>query len=483
VSREPAVAAELRAPLISGLSQYEVDFVIPRAGVDLPLGIDPFLLYKSRDPALRALHGTLVGAFNSGIAAVARGDMEDAERRFDFPEVSEIGLGYTRVGKRGSGVGTVLRGLILDTLTHSPGLLEGGVRHIEEMQLLSAGIGADRVSDIAANVLKRFLVEYTQRQCAMWGVPIQPGVALAHVYDPETGEWEDGFYDLPVSPIDGAAILLVPRRVVRTLPWINYDDFVRGEFSAYLKVKREAAVRAARLADGGRGGPSAPQPAKRDVVSVTRGDIALVERYVRAREAAADQAQPATEYGGGDGVCGDSAVLAQRLDATPTGAAAAGDYQRVVVEVLNLVFSPDLVDGQMEVRTVDGTERRDIVFTNESDQSFWQYVRAEHSGIFLMFEVKNTEALRPDALNQTATYLGDRLGRLGLIVTRVAPSDATRRKAMSIWNDSGMARKAILILSDADLKALLEVRCQGRSPRAGCSNATATSAWPSSSGQ
>lgn len=467
MSPEQAAAAELRAPLIAGRSQYEVDFVIPRAGVDLPLGIDPFLLYKSRDPDLRALHGTLVGAFNHGIAAVARGDMDEAERRFDFPEVSEIGLGYTQGGKRGSGVGTVLRGLILDTLTHSPGLLERGVRHIEEMQLLSAGIGADRVSDITANVLKQFLIEYTQRQCAMWDIPMQPGVPVAHVYDAATGEWDDGYYDLPVSPIDGAAILLVPRRVVRTLPWINYDDFVRGEFSAYLKVKREAAVRAARVAGQGASAEASTRaPAKREVVSVTRGDIALVERYVRAREAAADQAQPATEYGAGDddGVCREAAVLADRLDAIPTGAPAAGEYQRVVLEVLNLVFSPALVDGQMEVRTVDGTERRDIVFTNESDQSFWGYVRTTHSGIFLMFEVKNTKELRPDALNQTATYLGDRLGRFGLIVTRDAPSDATRRKAMSIWNDSGTARKAVLILSDADLKALLEVRCQGRSP-------------------
>ena len=37
-------------PLLRGISQYEVDFVIPRVGVDLPLGIDPFLLFKSRDP-------------------------------------------------------------------------------------------------------------------------------------------------------------------------------------------------------------------------------------------------------------------------------------------------------------------------------------------------------------------------------------------------------------------------------------------------
>jgi hypothetical protein len=39
-------AADARAPLIQGVSQYEVDFVIPRAGIDVPVGIDPFLLFK-----------------------------------------------------------------------------------------------------------------------------------------------------------------------------------------------------------------------------------------------------------------------------------------------------------------------------------------------------------------------------------------------------------------------------------------------------
>ena len=89
-------------------------------GVDLPVGIDPFLLYKSRDPDFRALHTTLLNAFNGGVEAVRRGAHDEARQRFDFPEVAEIGMGYTKSGKRGSGVGTVLTGLILDTLMHAP---------------------------------------------------------------------------------------------------------------------------------------------------------------------------------------------------------------------------------------------------------------------------------------------------------------------------------------------------------------------------
>src|SRR6266851_5110209 len=143
-------SSDSHAPLIRGVSQYDVDFVIPRKGVDIPLGIDPFLLFKSRDPEYRNLHGVVLNVFNAGVQAVRLGRLDDARRILTFPEVPEIGLGYARTSRRGSGVGTHLTELIIDTLVGSPQLQERGVRHIEEMQLLSAGIGPDRVSDIVA---------------------------------------------------------------------------------------------------------------------------------------------------------------------------------------------------------------------------------------------------------------------------------------------------------------------------------------------
>jgi len=175
--------------LIPGVSQYDVDFVIPRVGVDLPLGIDPFLMYKSRDEEFRKLHQLLVDHFNSGIEAVKQHRLALAEEIFDFPEVSPIGFGYTKSGKRGSGLGGALRNLIIETLRASPGLQERGVFHVEEMQLLAAGIGPDRVSDISANVLKRYLIGYTQRQAELWGIPITRGVPVSHIYDETSHTW------------------------------------------------------------------------------------------------------------------------------------------------------------------------------------------------------------------------------------------------------------------------------------------------------
>lgn len=457
-------AVNPNSPLLSNISQYDVDFVIPRVGIDVPVGIDPFLLFKSRDPEYRELHSILIRTFNVGIDAIRRGNLAEARRIFDFPEVSAIGLGYTRGSKRGSGVGTHLTTLIIETLAGSPGLQERGIRHVEEMQLVSAGIGPDRISDITANVLKRFLIEYTQRQSVIWGLTAKRGVPVEHIYNHASQQWEDSYEELPVSPVDGDAILLVPRRLVRALPWINYDDFFRTEFSAYLAARRKSSGRTMTVGQTWEDPAASDRSkAKEDVVTVTRGDISLVERYVRAREQQSADARPALDYIDED-VCREADLLKGKLGAIHAGPEQATEYHRLVLEILNFLFNPDLIDGQPEVRTIGGTERRDIIFTNDSDESFWDYVRTEHSGIFLMFEAKNTDELGLVEINQTATYLGDRIGRLGFIVTRRSPASTVQKKIFSVWNDSSPHRKVILTLSDEQLCELLDLRCANGSP-------------------
>ena len=39
-------AGDANAPLIRNISQYDVDFVVPRIGEDVPVAIDPFLSTK-----------------------------------------------------------------------------------------------------------------------------------------------------------------------------------------------------------------------------------------------------------------------------------------------------------------------------------------------------------------------------------------------------------------------------------------------------
>jgi hypothetical protein len=247
---------------------------------------------------------------------------------------------------------------------------------------------------------------------------------------------------------------------VRSLPWINYDDFFRTEFKTYLSAKRQTSRQAYGTPQEDLNQASKAKP---EVVTVTRSDISLVDRYVKSREQQAAGARPALDYIDSDS-CKEAEELKEKLATIKPGREQAHDYHRLVLEILNYLFNPELIDGKPEVRTIDGTERRDIIFTNDSDESFWDYVRSAHDGIFIMFEAKNTTDLGLPEINQTATYLGDRIGRLGVIVARKGPSENVQKKIFSVWNDSAGGRKVILTLSDAQMCEVLDLRCKGGSP-------------------
>ena len=438
--------------LFPHLRQLEVDFVIPRKVEDLPLCIDPFLLYKSRDPELRSLHDLVTRHFGAGVEAIRSGNICEAERILDFPEVPEVGFGYGSKNKRGSGLGTTLQKLLIDSFTMSPAILARGIRHIEEMQLISPGIGPDRVGDIASNILKSYLIGYTQRQCAIHNIPIERNMPLGHVFDPDDGRWSDGYFDLPMNPADGKPVLLVPRRMVRQLPWINYENFAKTEFRAYLIAKRSKSAST----------PMMSAVSKVEVTSTSRVETSLIDNYVKQRESLAAQAQPFLPAMNDDALATGDTLLG-RLRETSVGHADAARYQRAVLDILTFVFCPDLIDGRLEQRTIDGTERRDILFTNDSDDSFLDYVRQAHDSLILMFDAKNVRELEMGDLNQCATYLGDRIGRLGFIVTRHQPEENILRKQIAIFNDS-QPRKVLLVVTDHDLAELVKVRVDDGQP-------------------
>lgn len=181
-------------------SQMEVDFVVPDLAQDLPVCIDPFLLFKSTDPTLRDLHTKVVGVFNYGIELFCSGRLEELTRLIDFPEANEIGFGYTEGAIAGHGLGPNMEHALSDLLGQVGAIQDRGIRHIEELQLLSVGIGADLISDTVAHLIKSYLVEYTTTQSKLHNIPTAPMAPLNHYFDFANREWLDGYFELPLNP-------------------------------------------------------------------------------------------------------------------------------------------------------------------------------------------------------------------------------------------------------------------------------------------
>jgi len=206
---------------------------------------------------------------------------------------------------------------------------------------------------------------------------------------------------------------------------------------------------------------------KSEIVAVTRSEIEVLDQYVARKERESADAEPTLAAG----LISDRSVIdlgeqfIGRLGALPSGQVTAGDYQRLVYEIFNYLFEPDLTDGRLEEATHLGTERRDIVYANEAERSFLQYVRETYGSLFLLLEIKNVKALELDHINQVAAYLGARLGMLGFIVTRHVPGQNVVQKTYSVHNDTpSMPRKTILIVTDEDLIAMIRLKQQSKAP-------------------
>ncbi len=439
-----------------GFEQADVDFVVPDLLQDMRVGIDPFLLFKSRIDEYSRAHARILAVAAEGIRLFASGDEDGAAALLSFPEVNEVRLGYREVSRHGSGMGQQLTRLLLRTLAASPRFVERGIRHIEEMQLVSVGVGADRVSDMAANLLKGFLINYTQRQAVTYGIPLTKGVPIEHVFDPDTGGWVDGYFDLPANPLDPAhpGILLVPRRIVRRLPWINFTDYQRMSHALFLGPRRHGYRRP--------GAAPARDVPKADLVELTRMEVELIDRYVDVKERAFRDADPEILCPSVE-VRSRCASLISQLEAVSPGQEHAYLYQRVMLQVLNALFAPDLIEGKEQVRTEHGTEIRDLVFLNDSDKTFWDYVRNEHHSLTVVFECKNKTSLESEDISQLAAYLGDAMGYLGVILTRETLSHPLFLKCLSVYN-KGVPRRVILVLSDSDVLRMLRMRIAGNDP-------------------
>jgi hypothetical protein len=74
---------------------------------DLPLFVDPFLLFNSTKAEYRALHEDVIRYVRFLRDKSARGELTNGLLRgwFTFPEVKQTWLGFSRVGNSGAGLG------------------------------------------------------------------------------------------------------------------------------------------------------------------------------------------------------------------------------------------------------------------------------------------------------------------------------------------------------------------------------------------
>ena len=208
------------------------DWFDPVLSIDTKLFIDPFLIYESRHPYFNGAHEEIITFFNTVFTLIAQsqGDesslhWQQALKLLKFREVEELCLGYTSANTDGSGSGSILAKSIASALWEAVRAGMSELRHFEEILLLRSGIGADRISDITASLLRARFSTYTHNIAQRHHLQLRSFHYLQGTFVPSETRWHHYDASLPYNPYNNRAILLVPAKFLRSLPTIDKDDF------------------------------------------------------------------------------------------------------------------------------------------------------------------------------------------------------------------------------------------------------------------
>lgn len=265
---------------------------------DLPLFIDPFLLFNSEKSEYQALHEDVIRYLRFLRDEASPGlDRGLVKAWYQFGEVRQNWLGFTLFGNGGSGLGRDFARTLHESLGSvlnsfgSEEITRGS--HLEKLCLIRPGVGRDRISDFTTNLIKGFLLDYTQSfaqehlradQCDTFRVPRSR-------FNYTTKSWETRSFYLPRLRRD--YVVLTPMDILtKDDTWINHsdminsfdrlpnaidDDELRGQINRYF---------VARLGK---------EPTPKDRVQAAQATILqfreLIDVYIRMQEDRGDQAE------------------------------------------------------------------------------------------------------------------------------------------------------------------------------------------------
>jgi hypothetical protein len=101
--------------------------------------------------------------------------------------------------------------------------------HLEKLGLLDGGVGRDHLSDFTTNLIKDFLLSYTQTFALHYlNTNQRKRINVDRVrFNYATRRWESSYYELPVA--DGDYVILTPKEILtRDEAWINQSDMLNN---------------------------------------------------------------------------------------------------------------------------------------------------------------------------------------------------------------------------------------------------------------
>ena len=201
---------------------------------DIPLFIDPFLIFESDKEEYKKLHESIIDylKFLKKMAPLAHDNTAMQKAWFRFGEVEQNWLGFSKNSNKGAGLGERFArslsgglGKILDSIDDK-GLARGV--HLEKLCIIEEGVGRDRISDFTVNLIKGYLAEYTEKFAKLYvDNKLVKEVSVERAFfNYGTRRWMPKKYKLPYISSYNSYVLLTPADILtKDDTWISSASF------------------------------------------------------------------------------------------------------------------------------------------------------------------------------------------------------------------------------------------------------------------
>ena len=418
------------------ITQEDVDFVIPLLEDDIPLYVDPFLLWKSPSLQDNSLHASLINSFNHLGYLCKNGDTAKACNILkEASECSEVGLGESK-NKIGHKIGEKIANEVLSLFINIPQLSNGGFLHFEAIQLYIDGISKDRISDFSCTFLKSFLIDFTIENCEKYGIPMEKA-SKTRVYDHKLYNFSEEDIYLPHNPENKKPIIFIPKRWLRHIPWINYDDYFKSYYIKNIDDKIDKG-----------------ELGRIKILNYNRQNYDVVKNYIQTREREQTDCK-------NDPLFKQIPILSAKrqlsdLKKLPCGKENNSDkkYEDIIVKLLSSILYPHLDFADAQSRIESGSQIRDLIFYNNRSYPFLQEIYDTYSSKQIVMEIKNVTKIEREHINQLNRYMTDNFGRFGVIVTRNKLATPMQKNIIDLWAGQ---RRCIIALTDEDVDMMVNL--------------------------
>ncbi len=442
-----------------------MDFVDVDTRTDTPLYIDPYAISIRNDPWSVECHSHIIDYFQIVIDAIRRNEDAKAQELLSYlHEPQETHFGVSIDGLKGRGIGGLQSLEIFRALKGSRAVQTGFLKDLEDCALMIEGVDRDKVSDIATNIIRRQLIEYTQDQCRLLGIPMTTKPS-GFFWDMHDHVWKNEILEVPLCA--GSPILFVPKSIVRVSLILNYGEYYAKDIMEHLQAYHLNAGTA--LVQTLKNGTQ--RVTKKSLESVLPRSKENVYRYSR------DNPEVLTGYKDRkastvreienevikelQGEALDTSTLQQmitRLSAIQPGNAEAGIYHNLILGAFEAIFYPHLMYPKKEHEIHEGRKRIDFTFMNRAISGFfYDLVRHEIPSIMIICECKNYSSdPANEPLDQLSGRFGVNRGKFGMLICRhIEDKELFAQRCRDTVLDG---RGYIIGLDDEDIIKLLEAR-------------------------